>query len=264
MQVISILNRYATVHFEGDQAQTFLQGQLTCDLLTLPPQRWCFFGYCNHKGRVLATGYLYCENLQTYDLIMHQGLIQSLHPRLQRSAQLSGVSAALGKNPTLCTIETAPDHALKDLSATYALCLSSETTHDPSAAQDWHYTELAQRLPMIQPETTDQYTPHMLSLPEVILQNMPAVSFEKGCYVGQEIVSRTHHKGQSKRTFTLQTCETLITETVPLPLHDTHHSPCGQVIQQASKGHVTLLGCITRAQPHWIHTAEGTMPLKTI
>lgn len=41
---------------------------------------------------------------------------------------------------------------------------------------------------------TEQYTPHMLNL-----DLLDAVSFDKGCYPGQEIVARTHYKGATKR-----------------------------------------------------------------
>ena len=41
---------------------------------------------------------------------------------------------------------------------------------------------------------TEQYTPHMLNL-----DLLDAISFDKGCYPGQEIVARTHYKGATKR-----------------------------------------------------------------
>ena len=44
------------------------------------------------------------------------------------------------------------------------------------------------------PETVGNYTPHMLGL-----QHLNAISFNKGCYTGQEIVARTEHLGAAKR-----------------------------------------------------------------
>ena len=40
----------------------------------------------------------------------------------------------------------------------------------------------------------EKFTPHMLNLDLV-----GAVSFDKGCYPGQEIVARTHYRGATKR-----------------------------------------------------------------
>jgi len=41
---------------------------------------------------------------------------------------------------------------------------------------------------------SEKYTPHMLSL-----DLAGAVSFDKGCYTGQEVVARTEHLGKSRR-----------------------------------------------------------------
>ena len=48
--------------------------------------------------------------------------------------------------------------------------------------------------PWIGEPQREQYTPHMLNL-----DLLDAVSFDKGCYTGQEIVARTHYKGATKR-----------------------------------------------------------------
>lgn len=49
-------------------------------------------------------------------------------------------------------------------------------------------------LPFVGREQTEKYTPHMLNL-----DLLDAVSFDKGCYTGQEIVARTHYRGATKR-----------------------------------------------------------------
>ncbi|MBT8082747.1 MAG: hypothetical protein KJO56_10020, partial [Gammaproteobacteria bacterium] len=48
--------------------------------------------------------------------------------------------------------------------------------------------------PSIGAKQSEQFTPHMLNL-----DLLDAVSFDKGCYTGQEIVARTHYKGATKR-----------------------------------------------------------------
>lgn len=48
--------------------------------------------------------------------------------------------------------------------------------------------------PFIGREQSEEYTPHMLNL-----DLLGAISLEKGCYPGQEIVARTHYKGSTKR-----------------------------------------------------------------
>ena len=48
--------------------------------------------------------------------------------------------------------------------------------------------------PHIGGEQSEQFTPHMLNL-----DLLDAISLDKGCYTGQEIVARTHYKGKTKR-----------------------------------------------------------------
>jgi folate-binding protein YgfZ len=48
--------------------------------------------------------------------------------------------------------------------------------------------------PAIEKAQSEQFTPHMLNL-----DLLGAVSIDKGCYPGQEVVSRTHYRGATKR-----------------------------------------------------------------
>ena len=49
-------------------------------------------------------------------------------------------------------------------------------------------------LPFIGRAQTEKFTPHMLNL-----DLLDAVSLDKGCYTGQEIVARTHYRGATRR-----------------------------------------------------------------
>ena len=51
-------------------------------------------------------------------------------------------------------------------------------------------------------ENTEKYTPHMLNL-----DRLGAISFDKGCYTGQEVVARTENLGESKRRLLRYRCD---------------------------------------------------------
>ncbi len=51
-------------------------------------------------------------------------------------------------------------------------------------------------------ENTEKYTPHMLNL-----DRLGAISFDKGCYTGQEVVARTENLGESKRRLKRYRCD---------------------------------------------------------
>ena len=44
----------AVIDVSGDDATTFLQGQLTCDVTQIEPDRPSLGAWCNPKGRVIA------------------------------------------------------------------------------------------------------------------------------------------------------------------------------------------------------------------
>ena len=63
---------------------------------------------------------------------------------------------------------------------------------------EWKRLRMIENIVDITQENTEKYTPHMLNLD---LNN--GVCFNKGCYVGQEIVARTEFIGKVKRRLNL-------------------------------------------------------------
>jgi len=59
------------------------------------------------------------------------------------------------------------------------------------SCSQWQLSEILSGVPEIWPETSEQFLPHYIGLPE-----LGAVSFSKGCYIGQEIVARLQYRGQ--------------------------------------------------------------------
>jgi folate-binding protein YgfZ len=58
----------------------------------------------------------------------------------------------------------------------------------------WDWALIQAALPWITAATQDQFLPQMIGLDAI-----GGVSFDKGCYTGQEIVARTHYRGEVKR-----------------------------------------------------------------
>ena len=67
--------------------------------------------------------------------------------------------------------------------------------------QLWEIADINAGLGDIRETTINEYVPQMLNL-----QIMNAIDFEKGCYMGQEVVARTKYLGRNKRAgFILKT-----------------------------------------------------------
>jgi tRNA-modifying protein YgfZ len=61
-------------------------------------------------------------------------------------------------------------------------------------AGKWRWLDIRAGVPLITAATQDQFVPQMANL-----ELIGGVSFDKGCYTGQEIVARTQHLGRVKR-----------------------------------------------------------------
>jgi folate-binding protein YgfZ len=58
----------------------------------------------------------------------------------------------------------------------------------------WHFEDVCSALPQVYPATREQFLPQSLNL-----DALDGISFEKGCYVGQEVIARLHFRGKVKR-----------------------------------------------------------------
>lgn len=67
------------------------------------------------------------------------------------------------------------------------------STESLQSATGWHAHNILTGLPTLTKPTSGQFTPHKLGL-----IRLNAVSFSKGCYLGQEIVARTQYLGTTK------------------------------------------------------------------
>ncbi|MCL4182617.1 MAG: folate-binding protein, partial [Burkholderiaceae bacterium] len=64
----------------------------------------------------------------------------------------------------------------------------------PIDSAAWRWTDVRSGIPRIVPATAEQFVPQMIDFDLV-----GGVSFDKGCYPGQEIVARSHYLGKVKR-----------------------------------------------------------------
>lgn len=223
----TVLTERGLLHFEGDDARSFLQGQLTCDVAGLSNDASTFGAYCTPKGRVLAT-FLLWQTTTGYLMQLPRALLAAVQKRLSmyilRSkvkvsdasamhAQL-GVAGAAAAALVERAAGAAPDaqHKVSRTEAGYALKLPGdryllviarereaaaigmlEAASQPRNESWWDALDIAAGVATVLPETQEQFVPQMLNLDAT-----GGVSFDKGCYPGQEIVARMHYLGRLK------------------------------------------------------------------
>lgn len=218
------LSNLGIIEVSGEDAQTFLQGQFTNDVKQVSSEKSQFTAWCNAKGRVLATFRLWKKE-NTFYLILPQNNIAAVLRRLAMYVLRSkvklreitdemhaiGLSGDIGKKlnfpeqknsviyqddmTILCVSGNVPKWIL--ISTTEKLQQFTQTLDKsiiPVGTLAWELLEILDGIPQITPSTADAFTPHMLNL-----QLIEGVSFKKGCYSGQEIISRTQYLGKVKR-----------------------------------------------------------------
>jgi folate-binding protein YgfZ len=149
----------SNIKVTGPDAFEFLQGQLTNDLRRLDKETGILAAWCNPKGRAIWFGAI---------------------RRIEDGFSLSvpdEIAESIVKRLTMFRFRAKADFQLVD---------------EGQAVDPGFLIEIGH--PFIGAAQSEQFTPHMLNL-----DLLDAISFDKGCYPGQEIVARTHYKGATKR-----------------------------------------------------------------
>lgn len=158
----------------GNNVANFLQGQLSADINQKNPG----FCYCDRKGKVGCIGWVTLQDNE-YWLCIPDINAKAMFTAWQPFAAFSQITQA--------PIE----HLYPKLAGTQLLGISTNPSDD-----NWQAHALKHNIPIICNENRWQYTPHMLNV------TAWTVDFNKGCYLGQEIIARTEHLGQVKRKLT--------------------------------------------------------------
>ncbi len=165
------MNTLSTISVTGPDAFEFLQGQLTNDLDRLDEESEILAAWCNPRGRVIWFG-----------------TVRKIDGGYGLSAPAE-TAADVASRLAFFRFRSKVDFEVLDEGATV----------DPAYLIENGYA-------FIGTEQMEQFTPHMLNL-----DLLDAVSFDKGCYTGQEIVARTHYRGASKRRLVRFTADGQVT-----------------------------------------------------
>lgn len=193
----------AICRFDGPDAQTFLQGYLTCDLNQLSAQQALPTALCNLKGRVIANGWalptatLDTEPREGVALLCHASVADALLAALEKYLVFSKTKASRAGAPfAIATSAQGTGTALVELGAGSWLAPGASALNSPATAF-WQRLCEARRV-LVTHQTAERFLPQMLGL-----EQWGAVDFDKGCYLGQEVVARAQHRGAVKRQLAL-------------------------------------------------------------
>jgi hypothetical protein len=217
----------------GADAETFLQGQLSCDVKGLRPEACRYGSFNSPKGRMLANFVLWRSPTarDRFEMLLPADIAEPVAKRLRMyvlraKVVLTDVSAetrrfgvggpaattvlvaACGAAPAAheampigpATVLGLPGPRFVVLAATGAAeaVQARFTGHATAAEFDvWQWLTIRAGVPIITAPTQDALVAQVANW-----DVLGGVDFKKGCYTGQEIIARTHYLGRLKeRTF---------------------------------------------------------------
>ncbi|MDT3294158.1 tRNA-modifying protein YgfZ [Shewanella sp. SP2S2-6] len=220
--MLANLSHLGLIKVVGEQGRSFIHGQVTTDISSLATDQWRWGAHCDPKGKMLASFRTFAIQDALF-MLMPKDAIEVDLPQLQKyavfsKATLSNASAewtllgVAGEQASqfvnkhfgdiqqeLTLIEKGA--ILKDaerfilvLTSDAAAALVAQSELSVFDASAWQALEIAAGYPNLAASHASQYVPQMCNL-----QAVNGISFNKGCYMGQETIARMKYRGGNKR-----------------------------------------------------------------
>ncbi|MDD5403967.1 MAG: folate-binding protein [Sulfuricella sp.] len=241
--ILTDLSHFSVIQFAGEDGESFLQGQLSCDVRQALLNHAQYGSYCTPKGRMLAT-FLLWRSADGFQMQLPAALREAVQKRLsmyvlRSRVKVSDASAATvrigiagpgaaaavagmgGAAPEedYAVAQVGPANVIRLPGKRFELVLPPEDAPGvwqalsrhcmPAGSGCWEWLDIQAGIPTITTGTQEQFVPQMANL-----ELIGGVSFTKGCYPGQEIVARSQYLGKVKRRMYLAHIQS---ETAPQP-----------------------------------------------
>lgn len=283
---------------EGPDTEKFLQGQLSCDVSDVFSRGSSLGSHCNIKGHMLSLFRLLKTGDEKVWLRMSHDIFESSVANLQKymifskaeATEISDQVAGLGLiGPGAQAIvekcfghSPSEDNGIIPLSNglvvrvpgnRFEIWMEKEALTELlrelplevgiGSTNEWILSEIDAGLPDLRSDTQEAFIPQMANF-----QAVGGISFTKGCYTGQEIVTRLQHRGQLKKPMYIAEVSTA---EMPLPgqLISSPNKPnAGQVVIAAPCGEnrYRMLAIIVKnlADSETLSFAESEIELLTL
>lgn len=226
------LTQLSAIKVSGEDKTPYLQGQLTCDINNSDLHSYLPGAHCDAKGKVLSA-FRFINRLDSHLLIQPSSCLEQSMTALLKFGVFAKVDITASDDLSFYALVGAeastiiqqkfgqvPDAACQVVQCEnttlvylggqqprYLLIDSAASLPDlieqvslPVYGQGvWDLLEIHDGFPILSAPNLALFVPQMLNL-----QALNAISFTKGCYIGQETVARMQYLGKNKRAlFTL-------------------------------------------------------------
>jgi hypothetical protein len=253
---VTPLAHLGVIAVEGDDAASFLQGQLTQDFALLGQDEARLAAWCTAKGRMLAS---FIGFRHTPEQILLVTSRDTLAPALKRlsmyvlraKARLRDASAEFelwglagdaarddsGRAGGPWKLARQGESALVTLypadGQRRMLCIAPTGSAKPEGLDLepslWDWSEVRSGITTITAPIVEAFVPQMLNY-----ESVGGVNFKKGCYPGQEVVARSQFRGTLKRRAYLAHSAEALMAGQELFRESDAEQPCGLVAQASA------------------------------
>ena len=184
---------------DSDKVEEFLQGQLTSDISSLTNGSSQLSSICNHKGQVIADLIAY-KHEDKFKIIIDKSLMEVFIDELSPFAKFFSTKFDLSSERVIGGVFKKDSSELSYATGNsfkVAIELKKEDCkHKSSISCDkWDLANKLLGIFFLKKEDSGKYRPIEINYDKL------RVSFEKGCYRGQEIVARMKYLGVDRRKF---------------------------------------------------------------
>ena len=167
---------FCALSLNGVDAQKFLQGQVTVNVEALAENTTCYTAICSLKGRVQFGLWLKKISSESFEIISTADQAEDLAKHIRKFGAFSKMQ-------------------LETIGTVYPQLQGQQTefTAETTDIQVWQLQAIEAGQAWIQAATAEVFQPQ-----ELRLHQREGVHYDKGCYLGQEVVARLWFQAKPK------------------------------------------------------------------
>lgn len=205
------LNQFSALKIYGPDAERFLQGQFTCNLTEITKGGSHYGACCSAKGRVVANFNISFDG-ESYWLVLPTKSADVLDKHLQKykvffkatidncaqSHLIFGQFQLNDSTEATAITKIENGHKLVISDNRQILIVAEDSLEERSVSfaptLDWQLANISDGIYFVDNDQHEQWIPQHINW-----HKLDGISFNKGCYTGQEIIARLQYLGKAKK-----------------------------------------------------------------
>ncbi len=167
---------FTSFTLKGVDAQKFLQGQVTLNTEAMAENQTRYTAICNLKGRIQFGLWLKKTDAENFEIVVTADQAEEFAKHIKKFGAFSKMK-------------------LEESATVYPMATGIETTFSPEPTDiaTWEREAVESGQAWIQATTQELFQPQ-----ELRLHQREGIHYDKGCYIGQEVIARLWFKAKPK------------------------------------------------------------------